>query len=306
MSNNKVAVLFLIFNRKDHALEALKYIKEYKPLHFYIAADGPRYNKEGEEKACAETRTAVLNAIDWDCEVRTLFRSSNLGCAEAVNGAINWFFETEEKGIIIEDDVLVSMDFYRMCEDLLERYSDVDKVMEISARNESYRTDINNSYVYAQCYHCWGWATWRRAWKLMDMTMSATNKLSAMYLIKRLGWFRGLMMRHRFKVAYNNIENLSSWATRWYLSILNHDGLVICPGVNLSINIGIDGGAHYQSGDENPYKRLKIGKIVWPLVYNDVLLPDKSQTKYDNKEYLRLRWIGAKKKLKKMIRKGNK
>ena len=102
----KIPVLLTVFNRKDTALKALESIRVYQPEKLYIAADGHRTHKEGEEQACADTRQAVLDAIDWPCDVRTLFREENLGCAKAMFGAISWFLEQEEWGIICEDDIV--------------------------------------------------------------------------------------------------------------------------------------------------------------------------------------------------------
>ncbi|MPM93659.1 hypothetical protein SDC9_140799 [bioreactor metagenome] len=169
--------------------------------------------------------------------------------------------------------------------------------MEISARNESFRTDIPDRYVYAQCYHCWGWATWRRAWEKMDMQMKAAPKLSCLYLIRRLGLIRGYMMKRYFMQAYHSLPNFNSWATKWYLAILAHDGLVICPGVNLAINIGMDGGTHYDDGDEDPFAKLTIGKIQWPICYDDRMLPDKIQKESDSLSFIKMRKAGIKKKI---------
>ena len=155
--SKKIPVLVLAFNRADHVAEAMKAIREYKPDRLYLERDGPRGHKEGEREAVEETRQTMLDAVDWPCEVKTLFREENLGCAKAVYDAITWFFEQEEYGIICEDDIILGKDFFRLCEDLLPRYKDEERVMEISARNQSLRTDINNTYVYAQCFHCWGW-----------------------------------------------------------------------------------------------------------------------------------------------------
>lgn len=295
---DKTPVLFTIFNRPDISVLAFKSIKEYQPQKLYIAADGPRKSKTGEEETCKDTRKAVLNEIDWPCEVKTLFRSENLGCALAMYSAISWFFEQEEWGVIIEDDVIVGQDFYRLCEVLLSRYLNNEKIMEISAQNHSRREDINNSYVYSQCYHCWGWATWRRAWNKMDMDMKAANRLSLFYLVKRLGWFRGIMMKYYFKTAAKQLGNFNSWATRWFLSILDNDGFVICPGVNLAINTGTGEGTHYTNRDKNPYSHLKIGKFTWPIKYNDNVVADAKQKQYDNKDFFRIRMIGLKKKIK--------
>ena len=294
---SKIPVLILAFNRADLVIEAMKAIKEYKPERLYLECDGPRINRKGEKEAVEATRKAMIDAVDWPCEIKTLFREENLGCAHAVNNAITWFFEQEEYGVIVEDDIVVSQDFFRLCEDLLPRYRNVDKIMEISARNQSYRTDIDNTYVYAQCYHCWGWATWRRAWEKMDMTMSATKRMTIPYLVKRLGCFRGIMMYRYFNSAYRHLATFNSWATRWYMSILDNDGYVIVPGVNLALNIGMDGGAHYEKDDKDPYADLKLGNVEWPVVYNDDVKPDLLQKKADNNDFLRVRWGGGKKKI---------
>ena len=299
----KIPILVTAFNRPDHVTVAMKTIREYKPEKLYLECDGPRSTKVGEYEAVIATRQAMLDAVDWPCEVKTLFREENLGCANAMYGAISWFFEQEEYGIICEDDIVLSKDFFRLCEDLLPRYAKEERIMQISARNTSQRTDKNNTYVYAQCFHCWGWASWRRAWAKMDMTMSATNRLSYSYLAKRLGWFRAWKMQKTFLHGYHNLKSFSSWATRWYLSILDNDALVICPGVNLALNIGIDGGTHFDTADKNrPGNNIKIGNFEWPIVYNDSLVPDAKQKEYDSWFFFRNRVYGAKKKLKKLLK----
>lgn len=293
--------MVLAFNRADHVTEAMKAIREYKPEKLYLECDGPREGKVSEQEAVEATQKAMLDAIDWPCEVKTLFREKNLGCARAVNDAITWFFQQEEYGIICEDDVILGQDFFKFCEYLLPRYANEEKVMEISAQNRSYRKDIKNTYVYVQCFHCWGWATWRRAWSKMDMSMSAVNKLSVFFLVKRLGLIRGIKMRQDFIRGYNHLDTFNSWATRWFLSILNYDGLVVLPGVNLAKNIGMDGGSHYENGDENPFANLTIGAIEWPLLYNDDYAIDKKQKKYENKDYLRIRIFGIRKKFRRLL-----
>lgn len=291
----KLPILILAFNRPDHVAKALKAIREYKPDRLYLSCDGAREHKPGEIEIVAETRQAMINAIDWPCKIMTLFRERNLGCANAVYEAISWFFEHEEYGIICEDDIILSQDFFRLCELLLPRYKNEDRVMEISARNTSSRTDISNTYVYSQCYHCWGWATWRRAWLKMDMKMNSAPKISCFFLIKRLGIFRGLLMKYYFMKAYRSLPNFNSWATRWYLSIMANDGLVICPGVNLALNIGMDNGTHFNKNDINPFPNLKLQYLSWPLRFNDTFIPDVKQLRYDNKSFMKVRLIGIRK-----------
>ena len=300
---SKIPVLVLAFNRADHVAEALKAIREYKPDKVYLECDGPRAHKQGEREAVEATRKAMLETVDWPCDVKTLFRDKNLGCAHAVNDAITWFFKHEEYGIICEDDMVLGLDFFKFCEELLPRYANNDRIMSISAQNLSHRKDINNTYVYSCRQSCWGWASWARAWKKMDMSMSVVPNLTYSFLVKKLGFFEGYMWKRNLTKAYKDIEHFNSWATRWFLSVLVNDGLVIVPGVNLGINIGYDGGVHYDKDDVNPYEKLKIGHLGWPLKHNDNLIIDQLQDKYDRKEYRRIKMIGLKKKINKILEK---
>ena len=97
-------------------------IKKIQPKYLYVAADGPRNNKPGEERLCNDSRAIVLEGIGWDCEVKTLLREKNVGCKEAVSQAIAWFFNNVEQGIILEDDCLPGETFFNYCEELLEKY----------------------------------------------------------------------------------------------------------------------------------------------------------------------------------------
>lgn len=106
-------ILFLVFNRPDTTIRVFETVRQAKPPRLYVAADGPRKDKIGEKEKCEEVRS-IIKKVDWSCEVKTLFRDENLGCGRAVSQAITWFFEQEEEGIILEDDILPHPDFFRI------------------------------------------------------------------------------------------------------------------------------------------------------------------------------------------------
>ena len=105
------ALLFLVFNRPDTTRKVFNAIRDAKPPRLYIAADGHRPDCVGEDMLCDEVRK-IATSVDWACEVKTLFRDRNLGCKKGVSSGINWFFQHEEQGIILEDDVLPHPDFF--------------------------------------------------------------------------------------------------------------------------------------------------------------------------------------------------
>lgn len=299
---NKLPILFLVFNRKDIALESLKSIRNYKPSKLYIAADGPRKNKPNEEKVCDEVRQAIINSIDWECEIHTLFRTENLGCAKAVNEAITWFFENVEYGIIVEDDCVLHPDFYKLCDIYLPFYTNEEKIMLISAHNVTPDLNKADELVFTNIAYIWGWATWRRAWNKMDMSMKRWKEISLVKLIKDFGIIQGVMRYYHWHKTYTNLEESTSWATRWCFNVYINNGLCLLSNANLTKNTGTTSkGTHYQEGDENPYKHLSYGSISWPLKEPTIEI-SKGIIKAERKEFKRLKYIGLKKKIKKLLK----
>ena len=165
MNNLNTPILFLVFNRLDATKQVFEVIRKVVPSKLYIGCDGPRDNREGEDKKVKAVREYVLDSIDWDCEIKTLFREKNLGCGKAVSSAISWFFENEEMGIILEDDCLPSLSFFPYCEELLIKYKEDARIYHISGHNPLTYTKTKYSYYFVRIQHCWGWASWRRAWE---------------------------------------------------------------------------------------------------------------------------------------------
>lgn len=301
--SEKIPVLFLIFKRLETTLEAFKPIASYKPNRLYIAADGPRDYVKNEKEECESLRKKILELVDWECEVKTLFREKNLGCTQAVNDGISWFFENEQYGIINEDDIVLSKDFFLLCEELLPMYKDDERIMMISSQNHSGRYLKSNKYVFNLNANIWGWATWNRAWAKMDLNISNWKKVKKLNLIQDFGLFKGIMFWRNYHYAYNDIEK-GSWDTRWGFVVWNNKGLVATPLVNLSKNVGIggDGGAHYTQDDVDPYQHLEIGHLERPYVHPEKIEVDSIQNKEDRKDYFRFKMVGFKKILKKIFR----
>lgn len=266
MNENKIPILYLFFLRKDTIVKSFQSVREYMPKDLYVASDGPRGNKPEDKGKIKEARAEIEKMIDWECKVHYLYRDTNLGCAKAVSGAIDWFFEHVEFGAIIEEDCLVSTDFFKMCETLLPQFSANEKVMQLSSQN--YLTQRKpNELIVSNSFLIWGWATWRNKWKLMDMSMSKWTEYNKLKSIRKFGFFRGIMMNYYWNRIYQNPDKSSSWATRWFFAITYQDGLILCPGENLCINLGFTGddSTHYHSSSLVTYPNLKIGKIEQPF-----------------------------------------
>ena len=267
-------ILFLIFNRPESTARVFEKIREVKPKQLFVAADGPRLNKEGEKDLCEKTRNTVLKNIDWDCEVKTLFREQNLGCGKAVSSAITWYFENVEEGIILEDDCFPDTSFFKFCEELLHKYRDNTEVMTISGSNFAGKSNSKYSY-FKGLGGIWGWASWRRAWALYDKNMEGWSIPKNQELVKNeIGskeWFD--FYYPMFTNCYEN--KIDTWDVQWFYSILINKGISINPKVNLVQNIGFGADSTHTSNADNIVAKLKSNSIDFPLVHPNNLTSDK-------------------------------
>ncbi|GHT86478.1 hypothetical protein FACS1894137_12140 [Spirochaetia bacterium] len=213
-------VLFLVFNRLDTTKQVFEAIRKAVPPRLYVASDGPRDNRDGEKEKVEEVRDYVLKSIDWDCEVKTLFREKNLGCGKAVSGAITWFFENEEMGIILEDDCLPDQDFFMFCEELLEKYKDDERIYHIAGNNPLTFIKSPYSYYFARIPHIWGWASWRRAWNHYSFDIV---DLSDFIITKKInGVFNRIIDRVFFIDSFKKMEKheIDTWDLQWAYTVL--------------------------------------------------------------------------------------
>ena len=231
-------ILFILFNRPDVTKIVFNRIREIKPSRLYVAADGPRTGKHGEPELCAQAR-AVIDGVDWPCDVKKMYRDINLGCGKAVSGAINWFFEEEEMGIILEDDILPDASFFGYCDELLRYYKDDKSVMHINGCNfqEGKKRGVG-SYYFSAFPHVWGWASWRRAWRAYDFNRSDLNYFYN--LDKMRTYFEDKKIRETWYETFfrMNRKLVDTWDFQWNYAVWKVQGKVITPNRNLVSNIG--------------------------------------------------------------------
>jgi hypothetical protein len=273
----KTPILFLIFNREETTQKVFEAIRRQRPKSLFVAADGPRKNKPVEAEQCQKTRD-IIKQIDWDCELKTLFRDENLGCKMAVSSAITWFFEHVEQGIILEDDCLPDSSFFPYCEELLDRYKDDTRIGHIGGDCFlSDYVDKNYSYNFCSISHIWGWATWRRVWKNYDVYFSYWEK-----------YRQDRKMRNRIfnnfleKIYYTSFINdvllgrkkFSVWDTQYiFMHRLQHQ-LSVHPTVNLVRNIGFDSVFATHTTKKNSKLDIPLSSITFPLKHPEYVLPN--------------------------------
>lgn len=250
-------VLFLIFNRPDTTKRVFESIREAKPPRLYIAADGARESKIGEVELCSQTRE-IINAVDWNCEVKTLFRDKNLGCKIAVSSAIDWFFENEEEGIILEDDCLPNQSFFMFCQSLLNYYREDKRVMHIGGCNVFNSSISDYDYSFINYPLIWGWATWQRAWEKYDVNMNSYPEIKKRGELKRI--FPNIGTRFFWQKVFEKVihKEVNTWDYQWSYAVLINAGLCIIPTKNSVQNIGFNDAATHTSDKKDSRSELQL------------------------------------------------
>lgn len=234
---NTLSILIIFFNRPKILKENIQQLGLFKPKKIFFAVDGPR--NEIDKKLIEECFHVITNFMNWGCEINFFESKINYGCDVFIPRAIDWFFSQVDEGIILEDDCLISKDFYDFSKELLDFYRDVEHVMHISSANFQKNKRYLDHYFFSKYPTNWAWATWGRAWKKFDpMFLGLDDFLSCKSSFNRLFiepeekkyWKRFFERLRRGKYGF--------WDAKWVYSIWKNEGVCITPNMNLVKNIG--------------------------------------------------------------------
>ncbi len=277
--SDEIPVLLTIFNRPDKTKAVIENLRKIKPKRLYIAADGPRPDRPEEVDRCRQARETATS-IDWSCEIKTRFLENNIGVDPAVSSAIDWFFQNVEYGIILEDDCIVHPHFFDFCGELLVRYSDDERMMQISSLSPYDSRQYPYDYHFSQVFRpSGGWSTWRRAWKHYTSDVNCYGNEEAMAILKVYNSnYHMCRWKYNRLIAYKNgslkKQFWSFWDVQWIMACSAQNGLNIVPEKNLMINIGFDEESTHTKKTNPIFENLQLQPLQFPLrhppfVYSD-------------------------------------
>ena len=239
--DSELPVLIMAFIRPDLLRKSLEQLAKASPPILYVVGDGPRNEKE--EILCSKSREIAMKP-GWDCEVIPLFSDENKGLVPSFLCGMNRMFKDHEYGIFLEDDILLSPSFYPFAKELLVKYRDNPEIGHINASNFLPKfswKDSQDSYLFSNQPHIWGFATWRRMWNSYDVNMPAWKTADQKKLLDEHCFYKRekSSLKHLFDL---HCENPDPWACdyQWIFNCWYNKALSITPKKNMSLNIGFD------------------------------------------------------------------
>ncbi len=263
-----VPVVFIIFNRIETTKRVFEQIKTIRPERLYIVSDGPRDGVKGENELVDNVRSYVEDNIDWECDVRKDYAQNNVGCGKRIATGLDWVFEQEEMAIILEDDCMPDLSFFEYAKELLEYYKDDKRIMLISGNNPMASfVNSKESYIFSKIPFIWGWATWKRAWKLFDYGISSWNVEKKNPVWKRIFTRKAYnYYTSEFDVLYK--QNFNIWDYQLVYAVIINDMYCVIPTTNHVTNLGFDENAT-NTKDAPPWVEKEYSQVEWPLVHPD-------------------------------------
>ncbi len=255
-------IVLFVYNRVWHTkqtIDALKQNELAKESELFIYSDAP---SNEEAVIDVDNVRAFIKTVTGFKKVTIVERTTNLGLAASIIKGVTEIVNQHEEIIVLEDDLVTSPIFLSYMNEALEIYKNEYRVASI--HGYVYPIDNLSETFFIRGADCWGWATWKRAWK--DLEQDGKKLLDE---VKS----RNLQREADFNRSYGYTKMLKdqikgkvdSWAVRWYMSNFLLNKLTLYPGNSLVQNIGNDNsGTHRENSNRYITKlnnELKLQKI---------------------------------------------
>ena len=154
--------LILGYNRFDKFSRCITTLYEQGIKKVYVSIDGPKneYDIQAQKNI---KNFCERNPLGLDINLKSL--KENNGCRVGPLKGISWFFEENNHGVILEDDVIVSKKCIEIFSFLLEEHLLNKNIMSLSSFNEFTDKSIESLYKIP-VWRSWGWATWAEKWQM--------------------------------------------------------------------------------------------------------------------------------------------
>ncbi len=276
-----VPIVFLTYKRPKETEKILNIITKIKPKKLYIFQDGKKLNFSSSEKKNYEDTTNVIKKFS-KYKSKKIFYETNIGQKYIGHQILKHAFKYEERAIILEDDCVPQIGFFKFCEKMLIKYSSNNNIAHISGCNLYYGISKKKilkkeDYLFSKYPHFMGWATWKNRWKKYYDPDIKDWPAKKKYFLNNCNLKMG--EKRYFKYFLDKIYHGKqvAWDTQWlYYNILNNLKTIV-PNVNLIKNIG-----YYNTPTGKGAKKFR------DLVSKDISFPIKNNLKeilcneYDN------------------------
>lgn len=266
-------IALFVYNRPEHTrktLEALSKNFLATSSKLYVFSDGAKDNASASDiKAINEVRE-IIKSVQWCKEVEVHESKCNKGLAKSIIEGVGLIFNSFDRIIVLEDDIVTTPNFLDFMNKSLQYYSNMKKVYSISGYSTKIKIDSDYKYdvYYTGRASSWGWATWKDRWKGIDWSVSDYPEFSKSLKLKRQFNKWGSDMTSMLQKQMTG--KIDSWAIRWCYHQFKYRLLTVTPIESKVINIGFGENASNTSGISR-YKSIVDQRLSKSFLFSDEL-----------------------------------
>lgn len=262
-----IPILLITYKRFDSTLKIVNLLREIGVTKLYVSSNAPNLFKNLSENEQVERVRNLFLDSNWKTNIVKNFRKEHLSAKDSIKNSIDWFFEHEEFGIILEDDTLPHISFFEFVKKYLIEFKNEDRYGVICGYN--ILNESTNGGVFASRYpHIWGWATWRRVWKSFDVEkIYSEDYIRKIFSALRLKNYQINSIVKNYKKIRKGL--IDTWDMQFGIYILANNYLCIYPKNNLIKNIGFD---HFATNTHGVDTSVDIDIIESKYFENNIVL----------------------------------
>ena len=242
-------ITLFAYARADHVrrtVEALLLNPEAATHDLIVFSDAAR---SSEKQAAVYEVRAYLATITGFRSVTIHYRSNNFGLAKSIIEGVTQVLSEHDRIIVLEDDMVTSPHFLAYMNEALDRFNGDERVISIHGYVYPVQQALPEAFFLPGA-DCWGWATWRRGWRLFNpdgqALLQELKRRELIYVFDFNGAYRYSKMLEGQVKGTND-----SWAVRWYASAFLAGKFTLYPGRSLVHNIGIDASGTHCNADNS-------------------------------------------------------
>lgn len=263
--NNLAPIAIFVYKRLNFLKILISSLKNNclsKKSVVFIFSDG--WKNDYDKEKVLGVREYIANISGFK-KVFIILRPNNFGLSKNITDGINFVLKNNKKIIILEEDLKLSKNFLTFINSGLKIYEREKKVASINGWffPLSSKKNIEDTF-FIRGADCWGWGTWRRAWKKFDSNgQRLLNKIRKNKL-ERLFNFNNSFNYIKMLKDQINKKN-QSWAIRWYASIFLKNMYTLYPKLSLVENTG------GRNGKNSKFDFLNLSSSISKKKYKPII-----------------------------------
>ena len=272
-STTQTAVLIIGFNRPNLLQKLLTEI-DFGSRRVYLSIDAPRNIHEFIQVEECKRIAKKFKSMRLKGTTALNFREKNFGLSSAVEDALNWAFQKEEKLVILEDDVFPSNAFFDYMDRFLNEFQDDLQIWQVGGHNPNPRTTLLRTEYLSIFPMIWGWGTWKNRWELFDRDASQYEGNLGAYLRSYTdSGISDSLFSDYFESRIGKLQaGFDTWDYQWAFAMWKARAFSIQPGVNLTLNLGQNSSGTNTNSSEVFITKWKLepGRVMRKIVSPEI------------------------------------